>query len=486
MRVPSRPHLEIGLAALVLLVGVAVALSTLGRGFWLDEFWTLASSRREHTGAEFFELMRREVHPPLHYWLIQLAQWAGLTDPFALRALNLLAIPIVLWACWLAHRDGALSRQQGVVLIALYASSAMFLDVFAELRGYFLLFSLSVSLALVWRVLARRARENLPWTPAVLGLWFFLLLLFVNLHYFAVPLGGLLTLALLWRRRDRSGLALAALSAAAAAPMLYFLALQAPYMQDGLIAWIRTGRIDAAFVIGDSIVSAAAFNLIAIGCACVALLIAAQNRDWRDMRDEVLLAGVLGAYFVVLILINAYRPVIVDRYLAAGGGAVAVLVALLAANSRAPAWGAVAACVFALAAQARALHTQAYIHPGWEASADAVAAEVASCPSARVFIDPVGDLDGVAMLTASRRYGLEFYAARKGLSVTEIGPGARLPPPGECPNLIWVEHFPAPPNADGADLLARFNLEAEGRAKLVRAGTGVVLIVHGQNDAPAG
>ncbi len=477
----SAERSAVWLAALVLAVAVIGGLTTLAREPWLDEFFTLVVADRARTPAEFLSAMTGEVHPLLHYGLVYIAQSLGLTGLVALRALNLAGVALVAWALWLARRRDALTVPQACVAAALYASSAFFLDHLGELRAYFLLHSASVALALVWRVLARDAAQGRAWGAGALSAWLACLAVFVNLHYFATLLGGLLTPALILAARGRGVIPLALGGLLAAAPAVALALVQTSGADAGLVNWIATGRIDAAFVIVDAVWAAAAFNLVAAGCAVAAALFAVEARGIRPAAtwtDEIVLAATLCAYFALLLAVNLVRPIVIDRYLIAASGPVVVGVALLAGGRSAPAWGAAAACAFALAVQARGLYARTFPNEGWSASASLVADLARKCESARIFIDPAASSPQTPMLTASRRYGLELYAARYGLSVSEIGPGESLPPPERCPNVVWLEHYGVGDAATAEEALAALSLTAPGRAELFRVGSGVVIVVR--------
>lgn len=473
---PERTGLWLAGAAAIL--GFGVALSTLGRGAWLDEFWTLASTVPEQSPDRFLGVMARDVHPLLHYGLIYVARSLGLEQLTALRALNVLGVPMVGWALWLAYRRGALVAGQMSVLIAIYASSAMSLLYFAELRAYFLVYSSAIAVALVWRVLARTAADGGAWSAGLLAAWGASLAVFVNLHYFATLLGGLLTLALLVGQRGRGVLPVAGVSLLAAAPAVATALAQSFSVDAGIVSWVQSGRIDAAFMMVDSAWKAAAYNVVAVGCAGAATLIAAERcASVKTFRDEIALAGVMAAYVAILLAINLIRPIVVDRYLVAGGGPIVLLVALLAGGAGAPRWGPAAACVFALTVQARGLYTKVYASEGWAASAAYVADMVRACPESRVLIDPTGGLPSPAMYVVTMRYGLQYYAAQLDFPIVELGPGDRVESSGRCPSLVWLEHDLPDGTVSGSEVLARLRLRVDGDADLLRVGSGIVIVV---------
>jgi hypothetical protein len=480
----SAEKIQIVLAGACLAFGLAFAFTLFGRGAWLDEFWTLASTPAGQPGGAFWAMMARDVHPALHYGLMQVAQSWGVGEIWGLRALNLIGVPLVLGALWFAHRRGAVNLGQACALIAIYAASPLFLDTVAEIRGYFLLFSAAIATALAGQVLAGQAGRGETWDWRALAAWGGCLFLFVNLHYFALLLGGLLTLALMamalkFGRRAPSLIGFALVSAGAAAPALILLAAQLSDWNMGIVNWVLTGRVDAVFVMLDHVFAAGARNLPAFGCAIVVLLMAWQDKERRGALLSVLaLAGAVAAFFAILVVVNAIRPVVIDRYLIAGGGCAAVLVALLAAGPGAPRWAASAICAFALMTQARMFYSGEFAKPGWTSSARAAAELVSACPGARVFIDPIGETIGPTVLVSARRLGQNYYAEKFGLDVVEIGPGGRVSAAGDCPSIVWLEHFRAPDDMLAGKLLQRLSLEYEGEAELRRSETGTLIMVR--------
>ena len=489
----SVQRIEIGLGAAVVAFGVLIALTTLGRGLWLDEFWTMMSTARGMSPAAFGAIMAGEVHPILHYGLAYLAQAVGVTDPVALRALNFSGLALAGWAGWFALRNGVATPRQLVVLAALYASSAMFLDYAAEMRAYFLLFSASVAAGLVWLVLARRLESGERLGAGLLTAWFAVLAVFVNLHYFATVLGGLMTIALLALALEGRGLlrwplpaplrlgalpvGLALVSLAAAAPAALLFIVQALNTDPDLIGWVATGRIDAAFEVVDALWAAVAVNVVAVGCALAAALGRLGRWDEaRAIRHEAVLAVVVAAFFALLLVLNLVQPIIIDRYLIAAGGVVAVVVGQLAGGAFTPRWTAVAVCVFALLAQARGLYSGTYQDGGWRESARFVATRVAACPASTVHLAPETDLGN--RFAAVRRFGQAYYADRLGFAVTETALDETITADGACPAIVWVEHITDRPRATAEEVLDGLGLTASGAVALRTVGSAVVIEVR--------
>src|SRR5262245_23803116 len=97
---------DCSLAALVGFSGIAIALMTVERGVWIDEFIKIAWTTPDTSLREFLHLMiARDLHPILHYGMVYLLQAAGVTDVALLRSLNLLGLPLVIFAIAYGFRD---------------------------------------------------------------------------------------------------------------------------------------------------------------------------------------------------------------------------------------------------------------------------------------------------------------------------------------------------------------------------------------------
>jgi len=105
-------RVQSALSILILLSGLVIALSTLSRGVWIDEFHTHVSAARGVSPTEFLTTMSKDQQPLLHYGLIYLAQAAGITEFPALRSLNILGVLLVLAAAWWGARRRAVTPTQ--------------------------------------------------------------------------------------------------------------------------------------------------------------------------------------------------------------------------------------------------------------------------------------------------------------------------------------------------------------------------------------
>jgi hypothetical protein len=354
----------------------------------------------------------------------------------------------------------------------------MFLGELAEIRTYFLLFCASIAVTLVWRVLMIRLQRGEGAGAGDLAMWGICLAVFVNLHYFATLLGGILTLGLIASLRDRRAISIALVSFAAAVPALILLSAQLVHMDTRIVAWILTGRVDAVFALGDNVWSASGQNVFALACAVVALLFLAGDRSqWRASRHDLILLGLILVYCAALVVANAIRPVIIDRYLVAVGGAIAVLIAAVAAHPRLPAWSVVAICLFAMLVQFRGWHSGQFNTPGWSESARFVADKAAACPDTRVLIQPDLSGDDLGAYLATLRVGHHYYAERMGFTIEDAPLSRDITPAGPCPTILWAEDKATPGHVGATEALTNVGLKAGRPAEAYRVGTATVIIV---------
>jgi hypothetical protein len=466
----------------VLIVGLAIALSNFEAGPWMDEFNTIVTARGSL--SDFIGHSLRGQHPLLFEGLIFIAQSAGITGIAGMRAVNLLGVPLVLAALWIAQRRGVMTTAQAAIAIALYASSTTLLLYVPSVRPYFLVFSASIAVSLAWLLLLRESGQR----TNALAFWAGALAIFVNLHYFATIFGGVLTLALLIdcvRRKDTGGaLRIAAVSAAAALPAIVMGLLQAGYTEHGGVLYYYTPGLEYALsTIWAALVTGASFNLVAVAWAALGLAAIARTKAWARIGGVLALTAVTTLYLLLILIADLLRPMLFDRYLAAAGGAVLIVLALLSTEllPKIAPW---AIGAFALVVQINAVVTD----PGWwgwAPSAVAIERVVRRCPSTHVYAVPYARVSNGDIATTplnpteieARAYGYRFYADRYRFAFAELQPGAVVAAAGPCPALIWIEHF-WPPDTDTASMLAKMDLSASGRASWTRIGAGVVVTVY--------
>jgi hypothetical protein len=479
----------LGLSGLVLAMGLLMALSTLSRGPWMDEFNTLVTTLRGNSLDVFFAHAMRGQHPLLYEGAIYIAQALGVTDIAALRLLNLVGVPLAVGAVWASYRNGALTLAQAATVVALYASSVNFLTYFAFVRPYFLVFSASIAVSLAWRVMMRPVADGAG--ARALAFWGVTLAIFVNLHFFATILGGCLTLGLLvdrWLRNAwRDAFLIAAVSLVAAAPALIMGALEARYtIGAGVLYYFPPDIQFALSAVLRAIVAGFADNVVAVGCAiAAALFLWERPAAWRDARDPIILCGVVAFYLGLLLAANALKPMILDRYLIAASGGVLVPVAVLSAGRMAPKYAPIAVCLVALLVQDYDLAYNRLGWTGWNPSSGAIAQKVRDCPSTAVYAVAYARVTDLPIATTplnpteieARRYGYRYYAAKYHFSYQELAPGAVVGAGKTCPAVIWIEHFWPDGRMSAEDLLANLELRAAGPADFDQIGSGVLVTV---------
>lgn len=475
------------LAGLVFAFGLAIALSNLSNGPWMDEFNTLVTTLRGHSPAVFFEHVVRGQHPLLYEGVVYLVQAAGVTDIAGLRLINLLGLPLVFGAVWISVRRGALTLAQAAVVIALYGSSGNLLSYLASIRPYFLMFSASIAVVLMWRLMLRAEPRGAP-----LALWGGALAVLVNVHYFGTIFGGVLTLALLIdrlaRKQVREALVISAVSGLAASPAIILGLLQYSYTSSGGVLYYYPAGLDYALLsFSNASWAAIAGNFVAGACAIVALIAAFRQKALiRDYPDILALAAAGLAFSLLLLAMHQIKPMIYDRYLIAASGALLVGVAVLSAGPAAPRYAPFAVIAFAFVVQANFLASRQGAF-NWSASAEQVRNIVRNCPSATVYGVPYARVNNGAIWTTplnpteseARSYGYRYYARQLGFAVTaDLAPGDVIAAPGACPAVVWIEHF-WPGEKTAAELLAKLQLTAPADAYFGQVGSGILLIAPG-------
>lgn len=470
---PREARVLAGLAALCLLLGVFVAMGVLSSPPWMDEFNTYATTRGYHSLHTFFEYVLRGQHPLLFEGPVYLLQRAGVTDIAALRWLNFLGLPLVLFALWISWRRDALSLAQGATVIALYASSQNFLFYLDSLRPYFLVFSASIAAALAWRLVVRQGLARTLW------LWFGAVAIFANLHYFATIFAGLMTAALIAHRlsaKDLPGaIKIAGVSLLAAFPALVLGLLQSrETLGGGLLYYFPPGVLAALGAFYGAAAAALAANAPALlGAFYIA-------REPRGFKPEMALIGIVAVFFALLLIAHLIKPMLFDRYLIAAAGGILVPFAIMAPHAHRLA--APAICVFAIGV---VLWSSAFSQRlvGWTQSAEMIEGMTQSCaqsqvytvPYARVANGPIWETPLNPTETEARRYGYGYYAARHHFTVHELKPGDSVGASGACPSIIWIEHFW--PDTPSASLLYNLKLYNSGPARFTQIGSGVVVAV---------
>lgn len=473
VRLLSLSATEIILAVVTLVAALGTALNMLSRGIFFDEFFTLAMTRPNQSFGQFFDMLKMDAHPALHFLIIWFERALGVESVTALRASNLIGVPVVAWALWFSVKSGGMTRTQAWMMAVLAASSTVFFEGFAETRGYFLLACASVSTAAIWLVVLARIQAGQALSRGLLVAWALPLAMQCNLHYFGMLLGGVMTALLLVelavRRSWADAARLAAVSLAAAAPAVILVAIQSRNQPHQF--WILTTPGAALELFIQFLRSLVLNNLVAFALMSAALLAIAERgaAARREARAALLLAGSAVIFLGLLFVLNAIKPMIIPRYLTPAIGPIIAATALLATGRSAPRWALAAVTVCALLAVAEAVATRKHFRDGWDVSANAIAAKVAACPGTRVYVSSHRtDVEPFQLDVVAREEGYRYYAKRLGLKLTELKPGDVIPAGNACPNLFWAEHaFELQTvNADVNGVLKAYSLKAQGPASL--------------------
>ena len=210
---PSRPGWA-AVTTLAVVVGLMIRLNLGGSPLWLDEAQNAALTRLPL--GEIGSALEHDGHPPLFYWLLH-----GWTEVFghsdrALRALPALFGLGALVALWFAGRRLGGSAVAWTA-VALGALSPFLVRYATEVRMY----SLVTLLALVWWLVACRAREEgaLRWLVA-LALLTGLLVLTHYWSFFFLAAWGAAELVRWWRA-GRSAVLLRPLLAVAVGSLVF-------------------------------------------------------------------------------------------------------------------------------------------------------------------------------------------------------------------------------------------------------------------------
>lgn len=433
----------------IVLVLVANALL---QGPWLDEFWTLELADTQKSTAQLADGWLRDTHPPaFNLWATLLDALGFHSIPLARLASNLPAIAFMIWAAVCFSRGTLADRSYHTLMLLLVLSLPQSVEAFANYRSYFWqIASLASLMAIARHVVAtpcdldwRRDRDLLALSGvAIVGS--------LGLHYVGAIFGGLLAalIFLYARTHGHRRWATLVLSTAAAtfAVVVFIAVLQARYWTTDLDhSWIEAQP--AMAVVGVPLVlimGALVHNVVPL----IALWPGWRRWSSPEHTFVAMIAGVLTGGLALVLIVDAFRPIMVDRYLFA----VPVLVCGIMASLAAKFEGyyplrlllivnalAVVACPFLLNGA----------RPQWEEGARLIAGIVETCPTTRVYAASGWALGPAAATYAARREDAVFrrayaqLAAEHNYAVRFLGQGetARTTV-DECPVLVWFEHTP--------------------------------------------
>jgi hypothetical protein len=483
-------RIELALAVMAMGVGLYAGFRLLTRGVWIDEFFTLSMTRGDLSPERFLELLKLDVHPALHFTIIWLERMLGVDSVFAMRATNLLGAPVIAWALWFGFKNGALSRVQALTIAVMCATSTVFLENFAEIRGYFLQGSASVSLVVLWRIFAMRIQNGEKLTKGLFLGWGLVLAMLANLHYFGTMLGGLLTatlmLDLILKKDFRPAIILAVIGLIAAAPAVALASVQINHQPEHF--WIETSPEHSLELFVQFLRAIVLNNLAAVGCALAGIFYLFEREEARrESRSILVLAGVTLVFFGALFALNTVKPMIIPRYLTPAIGPLLVGIALLATGKGMPKWAGAMISAFAILAVVEAVTTDKHAREGWDVSAARVADLVRACPDSKVYVEAhVGTGEDYVLPNITRETGYGYYQSRFNLPLNQLERGQVVPAPAGCPSIFWVEHtydyrFL---NLDARGVLNSLGLRAAGPATLEWVGSGGIILVRNPEELP--
>ncbi len=474
---PWWPRAVLALAALAVCGVLAGAYL---RGGSLDEYATIYFANPHVPWRTAWEhLWPGETNPPFFYIVARF--WELVSGPglFARRLVNLLPLGFVL--AWFACAARRYPAQRGFLLgLALFACSGKFLLLdFTQYRDYFsqycaeLVFLGAATLAYV-----ERARRVDWFELAALPV----LVMFhqVTALYTAVLLVAVLVAA--WRcGAYLRAASLVCVAGAAAVPLLWFTWLQQHQAHSvlGEVSWITArGPLNAVYTILSHLMPAIGENYAAVLVAGAVLLRPGMRARTLPVAWLWLVAGATVAATGVILVINHFAPLIVDRYFSFFAVEVMVLLALLLA----PVFAARPRLALLVGANAAVYVVYSVLtvplDQGWRPDAALVARLAGQCQGTRIHA-------GMRPDVPPERIGLAEVAAREHLALLPPGPDA----PGRCPVIYWSEY--GVPDAalmaryggdvaQAANAAAGFGLSADelAHASAVKGRTGIIVVVR--------
>jgi hypothetical protein len=481
---PTIGLITVGAVAIILVLLCADAAR---RGPWLDEFWTLQLSDR-HEG--FLALIRdgwlRDTHPPLfNLWATFLNAIGVASIPAARLATNLPAVGLMIAAT--LHFSRRLPEQAGfsAAMLLLTLSLPQSVDAFGDYRSYFWQIAALSTLTLIARYVVlthvdldirKEAGLAIVAVLATVGS--------IALHYIGGLFGGLLAGAIAVSAIARGHWRWAALVLVTAALASLFVIsaalLQAPnWASEFDVKWISSEGLEALAIPSVLVGVAICHNPVPLAGLWFA------RRRWTRPESVfiVMMAGVLLGGLAVVLVLNAFQPIVVIRYVQLVTVLVAAIMASLAVKF-AHDWRLFG--LLALVSVAAVAGPLAWngISPEWKDGARKVERIVAECPTTQVYATSGWTLGEFADSHTALREDPVFerahglLAGQYGYTVHFIGQhGTAQAVLGDCPVLVLYEHSP---RADESELRAA--LEAAGlkgletaRLSAIRTSNGFIL-----------
>ena len=472
-------------AAAVGLILAMMSVDAALQGPWLDEFWTLELS---DTSRGLLPLARdrwlSDVHPPVfNLWATFLTSIGVTSIPAGRLASNLPAAGLMILAAVRLSRRMPEQAGFNAALLLLVLSLGQSLEAFANYRSYFWQIAALTTLVFVARHVAStradldRAKDSDLGAIAVLATAGS-----IGLHYIGGLFGGLLAGAIGLSALARGHRRWAAL-------MLTTAGLASLFVLAAVLLQARkwAAELDHSWIDPIGLEALAVPFALAAGAAC-------QNPVplvglWRGRRSGsqglflAMIVAVLAVGVAIVLVINAYKPIVVDRYLFSVPVLVSAIMAVPAARL---ARDRALFGLFALVAVAMAASplVRSGIKPLWREGAETIAEITAGCPGTQVYAASGWALGPAAETRAALREDPIFkraynsLAQQYGYTVQFVGQnGSIQAAPGACPLLLWYEHTPNDAENDLPWALSVVGLTGlEGaRVSAIRSPTGFVV-----------
>jgi hypothetical protein len=484
-----RARSAIGLIAVGALAAILIVLSVdaVLRGPWLDEFWTLdLSDTRKGIGVLIRDGWLHDTHPPVFNLWATFLTFIGVTSiPVARLASNLPAAGLMVFAALNFSRRTPEKAGFNAAMLLLTLSLPQSVETFGNYRSYFWQIAALATLTLVARHVAlteveldTRKESDLA-VVAVLAT-----AASVALHYVSGLFGGLLAggVALCALARGHRRWAILVL-ATAATSSLFVIAVALVQALNWAV------DLDHSWIQAEGLAALSVPFALAVGTICHNLAPLAGlwtgRRHWTLTEGVfiAMMAGVLVAGIALVLAINAYRPIVVARYIFPVSVLVCAIMAALAVKF-ARDWrlfGLLALVSVAVVAVPLVRHGAP---PQWQEGARTIARIVADCPTTEVYAASGWMLGPGAESRTARREDPVFERAYRvladqcGYTVHFIGQdGVAHAVLGQCPVLLWYEHTPNDAEYDPASALAAAGLKGleEARLSAIRSTTGFVI-----------
>lgn len=451
-------HARISVITVVALCA-GIVWACLHRGPWYDEFYTQYVTRGSLPWIRAFrEAWLADNHPPFFYILARATN--GLGDIANHRLLNLGVALMAITAIRIIVRDVPrlipASTALGLVLCASYWTILSA----SELRSYFISLCAGTTLALglcAIRITGNGGSRARRCVYALSSILVFNTHIITSLTAVAL-VTPFLAEALIRREWTQTwvlawppligGLVFSAISL-----------VQLPLWLAGTqVFWIAPGFDAARWSVEYAVLRMLEANLLILLCSLIGTVAmlhdawekkgtgphAAQARS-QGVALLLLATGVVLA-IAGLIALHMWRPILIEKYLTAMMGAIAVGLALACGYLLQRINGKLSACVL-VASFILAIHalignvSQAVARHSWFGTGRAIAAQVAQCPATIIHTDPYWNAEVMAMMPRDNAqvpsFAYRYVAHHFRFALAPDGSKAMS---RTCPTLFWAEH----------------------------------------------